>query len=93
MSDIVALCDKLFVELDSESSKLLDTSNLIPIIQKVLENERAIKYLCDDENSSDTKCKIFKYLHNKLIIKNKKNFIHLNKIEDFSLSFLFHLYH
>ena len=93
MSDIVTLCDELLKELDSKSSKLLEPINLIPIVKKVLENERAIKYLCDDENSSNNKCVIFKYLHDKLIIKNGKNFIHLNKIEDFSLSYLYHLYH
>jgi hypothetical protein len=93
MSDIVILCEELLLELDSRCSTYLDITNLIPIIEKVLKNECAIKYLCNIENSNDKKCKIFKYLYNKLILNNEKNFICLDKIEDFSLSYLFYLYH
>lgn len=89
----IKLSNNLFIELNSKLSKSLNIINVVPLLEKILENEYAIDYLCNNPNSTNEMFDIFKNLYDKIIKNNNKNFIRLNKINDLALSLLFTLYH
>ena len=91
------LCDLLLEELNSSECKKINIENLVPILEKVLENEFAIKYMYNDycyhDKYSGKNYNYFQIFYDKIIIKKEKNYVNLSEIHDFAFSWLFNLYH
>lgn len=91
------LCDSLLEELNSYECKKINIEKLVPILEKVLENEFAIKYMynnyCYHDKYSGKNYNYFEILYDKIIIKKEKNYVNLTEINDFAFSWLFNLYH
>ena len=77
-------------KLESKKSIVLDISDILPLIEIILNNNLCIQKLYYSYFIIDpyTKFKInyFKILYDKIIKNNKRNFILLNKKEDLALS-------
>ena len=79
------LVNMLLKTLKREECQSLDHNSIIPILQRCLENDRCIKFLLHNS--------IFKRLYIKIIVLREKNFVNLDEINDFALSWCYYLYH
>ena len=80
------LCNKILREVDTFNCVKLQTEYLVPILKDVLKNKLCIEILLK-KNS------VFQHLYHYIIISKKKNFIHMDAINDFALSWCMMLYH
>ena len=91
------LCKDLINQLDSHDCIILDISHLSPLLELVLHNKYATNYLYNNyyyyDKYQNKKINIFKKLYNELVVEKRKNFIHMNIVDDFALSWLHIIYH
>jgi hypothetical protein len=86
-------CTNLLINLKSKKSSSLDVDDILPILRIILDDKQSIDYYHID-NYTNTKINYFKILYDRIIKNNNRNFILIkDPVEDFSLSWLMHLYH
>lgn len=91
-------CTNLLINLKSKKSSSLDVADILPILRIILDDKQSIDYLYKNyyhnDYSTNNKINYFKILYDKIIKNNNRNFILIkDPVEDFSLSWLMHLYH
>jgi hypothetical protein len=80
------LCDTLLEKIKTDTSRNLCTFDIIPFINQIMDNEKAIDML----RKRDA---MFNSLYRDIVIHRKCNFVNLSVNNDIALSWLFMLYH
>jgi hypothetical protein len=80
------LCNQLLEKLTTENSYQLSTKDILPFIEKILQNKIAISHLRKINST-------FSILYKQIIIEKKRNFILLLPSNDIAMSWLCYLYH
>lgn len=84
--DMPKICKDLINQLNSHECNRLIIKQLVPILKQVIDDNMACNYMLQTDSN-------FEQLYNDIIIDKKKNFIHLNTIDDFALSWCMFVYH
>jgi hypothetical protein len=84
--DMPNICKDLINQLNSHECNRLIIKQLVPILKQVFDDNMACKYMLQTDSN-------FEQLYNDIIINKKKNFINLNTIDDFALSWCMFVYH
>ena len=78
--------DSLLITLNDDVSNRLDTKNIMPHINEILNDKNYISYL--QSNNS-----IFKNIYQKHYVENNKIFVLMNVKDSLALSWLMYLHH